>query len=366
MQSLSENKSLDLLSQLLIMPPEDLAAGTVAPELERAVLRISKSEFDALVALADTNHVIVRALDMFQKITHSAGDGERTGWAEEALSVERARIDNAVAHLFQITNAFTERRHSVAVIKSLDHLPDLGSDLDLYTNASQNDVIRLMREDFNAVPDARSWGDRLAGKWNFIVPGLPELVEIHVGRLGQTGEQFAIASSLIDRTRCISVGELMFRVPAVSDRLMISALQRMYRHFYFRLCDVIDSAQLVETGMVDYDDLYVAAKTAGIWEGMATYLAIVSDYVKRFRGEGLNVPQWVLKSARFDGREIYFAKDFLRVPILPQSAMLYGKQLAGVLKRRQITSGARLSLLPWLATAALVGQKITGSDKGIW
>jgi len=89
MQSLSENKSLDLLSQLLIMPPEDLAAGTVAPELERAVLRISKSEFDALVALADTNHVIVRALDMFQKITHSAGDGERTGWAEEALSRTR-------------------------------------------------------------------------------------------------------------------------------------------------------------------------------------------------------------------------------------------------------------------------------------
>jgi hypothetical protein len=37
-----------------------------------------------------------------------------------------------------------------------------------------------------------------------------------------------------------------------------------------------------------------------------------------------------------------------------------------VLKRRQITSGARLSLLPWLATAAMVGQKITGSDKGIW
>jgi hypothetical protein len=71
-------------------------------------------------------------------------------------------------------------------------------------------------------------------------------------------------------------------------------------------------------------------------------------------------------SARFNGKEVYFAKDFLRVPILPQSAMLYGSQLAGVIRRRQLHSGARLSLLPWLATAALVGQKITGSDKGIW
>ena len=366
MQTLSENKSLNLLSRLLIAPAKNIAVGTVAPELEKAVLQISKADFDALVALADTNHVIVRGLEVFRSITAEAGDEQRTSWADEALSAERARIDNAVAHLWQITNAFTNRRYSVAVIKSLDHLPDLGSDLDLFTNASPGEVIQLMREEFRAVPDARSWGDRLAGKWNFIVPGLPELVEIHVQRLGQTGEQFAIASSLIDRTRCITVGELMFRVPAVSDRLMISTLQRMYRHFYFRLCDVIDSAQLVESGMVDYDDLYVAAKTAGIWEGMATYLAIVSDYVKRFRGEGLDIPQWVLKAARFDGREIYFAKDFLRVPILPQSAMLYGKQLAGTLRRRQIHSGARLSLLPWLATAALVGQKITGSDKGIW
>lgn len=366
MQSLSNNKSLDLLSRLLIVPADNSASGTVTPELQRAVLEISKSDFDTLVALADTNHVIVRGLDSFRQITSQAGDQMRTGWADEALAAERARIDNAVAHLWQITNAFTNRQYSVAVIKSLDHLPDLGSDLDLYTNASPGEVIQLMRANFNAIPDARSWGDRLAGKWNFIVPGLPELVEIHVGRLGQTGEQVAIASSLIDRTRCITVGELMFRVPAVSDRLMISTLQRMYRHFYFRLCDVIDSAQLVETGMVDYDDLYVAAKTAGIWEGMATYLAIVSDYVKRFRGESLDIPQWVLNAAKFDGREIYFAKDFLRVPILPQSAMLYGKQLAGTFRRRQIYSGARLSLLPWLATAALVGQKITGSDKGIW
>jgi hypothetical protein len=51
---------------------------------------------------------------------------------------------------------------------------------------------------------------------------------------------------------------------------------------------------------------------------------------------------------------------------MPQSVRLYGAQLAGVLRRLELKNGARLSLLPWLATAALVGQKITGSDKGIW
>lgn len=359
--------SLNLLSRLLIpRRPDSADFDQHYSELLRDVANLTRDEFDSLVALAEANHVVVRGLDALRTITESHGDEVRTGWVDASLSAERARIQNAVDLLSQICGAFTMHGHSVAVIKSLDHWPDLGSDLDLFTNAKSDDVIRLMEREFGARLDSRSWGDRLACKWNFIVPRLPELIEIHVGRLGQTGEQFFIASSLIDRTRCITVGETMFRVPSVSDRLMISTLQRMYRHFYFRLCDIIDSAHLVTTGSIDYEDLHQAASAAGIWQGVATYLAIVSDYVNRYQGSPIGVPDWVLQSARFGGEEVFFAKDFLRVPILPQSAMLYGSQLAGVLRRREILSGARLSLLPWLATAALVGQKITGSDKGIW
>ena len=51
---------------------------------------------------------------------------------------------------------------------------------------------------------------------------------------------------------------------------------------------------------------------------------------------------------------------------MPQSAALYGSQLTGLLRKGELQNTARLSLLPWLATAAVVGQKITGSDKGIW
>jgi hypothetical protein len=367
MPELIAHKSLNRLSRLLLPPKtvESSVSGSYA-QLERDVVQLSRPDFDSLAALADTNHVLMRGFKVFRELAHEAGDEVRTSWADVCLSAEQTRIDRALTYLSCICTAFAQHRLPVAVIKSLDHLPDLGSDLDLYTSARPDDVIRLMAEEFDARLASRSWGDRLAGKWNFIVPGLPELVEIHVGRLGQTGEQFAIASSLIERTRCVTVGELQFRVPSISDRLMISTLQRMYRHFYFRLCDIIDSSLLIESGSIDYEDLHAAATKAGIWEGVATYLAIVSDYVCRYRGIPLEIPQWVMASARFTGKEVYFAKDFLRVPILPQSVMLYGSQLAGVIRRRQLESGARLSLLPWLATAALVGQKITGSDKGIW
>lgn len=364
-QSLAD-QSLKLLSCLVLSPRQADRTDSAAVELKKKIATLSRPEFDCLVALAETNHVLVRALEALRAIAFEEGDAIRASWADICLSAERARIDIALYYLSQICDAFTHHQLRVAVIKSLDHWPDIGSDLDLYTNAKPEEVIRLMAKEFGAHPASRSWGDRLACKWNFMVPRLPELVEIHIGRLGQMGEQRSIAASLMDRTRCISVGELLFRVPSISDRLMISTLQRMYRHFYFRLCDIADSALLVENGSIDYDDLYVAAATAGIWEGVTTYLAIVSDYVERYRGVPLDIPNWVLAAACFRGKEVFFAKDFLRVPILPQSAKLYGSQLARVIRRRQFESGARLSLLPWLATAALVGQKITGSDKGIW
>jgi hypothetical protein len=359
----AKSAPLALLSRLLLTQSN---SGSTITELETNVLRLDKSQFDGLIDTASKNHVIVRACAVLHAIAASAGGGEKAEWVERAISTERARIENAIPFLAAITHAFEKQEKPIAVIKSLDHWPDLGSDLDLYTDAKPDEVIQLMKSHFQAKIAPRSWGDRLARKWNFIIPGLPELVEIHVGRLGQTGEQSVISSSIMRRTRHTQINGISFQVPSSSDRLIISTLQRMYRHFYFRLCDIIDSASLVENGNVDFADLRAAATGANIWEGVATYLVIVSDYVNNYRGTPLNLPKWVIASARFGGKEIYSGRDFLRVPIMPQSAMLYGAQLAGVLSRGQLNSGARLSLLPWLATAALVGQKITGSDKGIW
>jgi hypothetical protein len=187
-----------------------------------------------------------------------------------------------------------------------------------------------------------------------------------VGRLGQTGEQVEIATPLARRARPARFGNYIFQVPAAPDRLMISTLQRMYRHFYFRLCDIVDTVLLSETGSIDYEDLRLASKIAGIWKGVASYLAIVSDYLKHYRGKGLDLPAFVMASARFGGDELHYSRGYLRFPIMPQSAELYGSQLISLLLNRKFKNSVRLSLLPCLATAAAVGKKITGSDKGIW
>jgi hypothetical protein len=360
-------QSMTLLSRLLLGPRGSGEPSVTAMEdVKRDLLGIDRTHFDELLALAQSNHVIVRGMETFLEVMEQAKDEARAEWASTALQAEKSRISNALLFLQDICTAFEYAGIEVAVIKSLDHWPDLGSDLDLYTDAPPDAVCGLMKRRFDAKIASRSWGDRLARKWNFMIPGLPEAVEIHVGRLGQTGEQVAIASRLTARTRRILIGSQEFRVPSVTDRLLISTLQRMYRHFYFRLCDVVDSAGLSDSGAIDYADLRTSATRADIWEGVATYLVIVSDYVRKYSGSGLDLPDSVIASARFGGEEIYYAKEFLRVPIMPQSAKLYGTQMAGLLRKRELQSGARLSLLPWLATAAVVGQKITGSDKGIW
>ena len=359
--------SMRTLSRLLLESrTRDGVFAQSGEEVIADACNMSPLEFESLTQIASSNHVIIRGLEVLLSLVEAGHDEMRAGWASRELAVERKRIALAVPVLHQVCQEFENSGIGIAVIKSLDHWPDLGSDLDLYTDAEPHQVLTLMKDRFGASLGARSWGDRLAQKWNFLIPGLSESVEIHVGRLGQTGEQASIASGILAGARHIGIDGMEFPVSSIPDRIMISTLQRMYRHFYFRLCDVIDTTEIADSHQIDYRDLQAMAIRCGIWEGVATYLLIVSDYAKSFRGFGLDLPAFVVSAARFGGGQVHYGKEFLRVNLMPHSAGLYRTQLAGMFHRHQFTNGARLSLLPGLAISALVGQKLSGSDKGIW
>jgi hypothetical protein len=349
-------KRFEFLSALLL-------GATEQPSCAAAML--SGEDLGKLWTLASSHHVLMRSFPTFARLMEAKGNARWAEWAANAIEAEQARIDRAMSFLDRIGRAL-EQCGEVIVIKSLDHWPDLGNDLDLYIEAHAADVVAVMRRNFRAELAMRSWGDRLANKWNFIIPGLPELVEIHIGRLGQTGEQIAITESLLARAPVTQMGPCKLRVPAAEDRVIISTLQRMYRHFYIRLCDIVDNAHLLEAGTVDYVYLRMLAQSAGLWEGVATYLAIVSDYVKRYRGEGIDLPCWLTSAARFGGEQIGFRRNWLRIPIVPHSVRLYAAEWKHLFLNGQICNTLRLSLLPGLASAAALQQKLTGSDKGIW
>jgi hypothetical protein len=351
------------LSELVLT---DGASSVPTNQIAETLGDLNPGRFDAIVELAAKNHVIIRALSQLSQLLKMNGSAHLTDCVSLAVEEENSRIRHALGFLNRICATLEENGCSVIVIKSLDHWPDLGSDLDLYTDAPPARVVDVMVANFGAKVDQRSWGDRLANKWNFIVPGLPELVEVHIGRLGQTGEQTAVTESLSRRCRVINIGHYSFRVLAPEDRIIISTLQRMYRHFYIRLCDVIDNAFLLQSECVDFTYLHSLGSAAGIWEGIATYLTVISGYVESFRGHGIALPALVTGSAKFGVEKVHYRRDFLRVPILPHSMNLYASELKTLLMRGEVRNSLRLSLLPGLATAAALELKITGSDKGIW
>ncbi len=365
-------RNVKLLSELLLTPSSSGESRPrrpfehCSPETHQAICAMERQDFEDLKALAITNHVILRSFAPLQLILESNGSREAAGWAENAMQQESERIDHALRFLQQICSSLEESACPVIVIKSLDHWPDLGSDLDLYTDADASRVVEVMSARFHAKLADRSWGDRLANKWNFIVPGLPELVEVHAGRLGQTGEQTAVTRSLSSHARVAEVRGCLFRVSAPEDRIVISTLQRMYRHFYIRLCDIVDNARLVDENLVDFEYLYSLGSAAGLWEGISTYLRIISEYAESYRGTGIPLPSIVTGSAKFGTNQVRFRRDFLRVSILPHSVNLYASELMTLLRKGELRNSFRLSLLPGLATAAALEQKLTGSDKGIW
>jgi len=327
------------------------------------ILSLSPPEIEALLALANTHHVTVRALNVLQQIAVPQGRQDVLNWCGECLTAEGSRIGKALAALEPICNALQDQAE-VVVIKSLDHWPDLGSDLDLFTNAHSRTVLHVLHQEFGATPVERSWGDRLANKWNFKVPGLDELLEVHVRYLGQTGEQNALAQRLVRRRVTKRVAGHTFFVPAPEERIIISTLQRMYRHFYFRLCDMADFTSLLRSRSVDFVELERAATAGGIWAGVKAFLLLISRYVRSF-GTEVELPGPILSSQSFADVNVRLEKGFLRVPKLP-AASLYGQQLWQAGTNLDMRAISRLPLLPPLAISALVAYRLTGSDKGVW
>jgi len=343
-----------------------------SPQIERvlaALQHMPREEWHEFFRFAELQRVCLRTLQLVEKWAENGAaapglvgpDG-----LEDRARIEQRQIGHALAVLDKVVRALELTGHSPIVIKTLDHWPDIGSDLDLFIAATEADTVRVMQSELQAEVQQQSWGDRLAHKWNFRIPELPQLVEIHVGCLGQTGEQNALPAFLEETSVLRDVGPFRFRVPAAEEQVALATLQRMYRHFYIRFTDLLNLTGLVRGGHLDFTRLRTSAKRWSIWPGVATLLKIASDYNERAGVGPLPLPEFVVRSARFGANVTYVGEQFLRVPMLPQGSQLFLQQLIGTGAARHFRAAARLSLLPALAAAAFVNLRITGDDKGIW
>lgn len=364
----SNSRIFDALGTLLLAPQDRAAPeGTwFVRELE-FVSSLSPQQFQDFLAQAEKQRVLRRVLEVLQAHLHKT-TRERTiaQIAESALAKEENRLRTCLTCLDQIVGRFERRGHQIGIMKTLDHWPDTGSDLDLLVSAEDREVWEIFENEFHAVRQNPSWGDRLAHKFNFHIPGLAELVELHVGCLGQTGEHTALATGVLSRLVRVTYSQYSFPVPTPEDKVAIATLQRMYRHYYIRLTDIVNIFGLMTRGALDFERLQQIAEAASIWEGVATLLVVVQQYGLRYGGGAIALPANVQTAAQFSAEKTYLDQSFVRVPIVPQAAKLFLRQFAGYGLKHNPWAMMRLSLLPLLATAAFVSFRVTGNDKGIW
>ncbi len=130
----NEREHIQALSQLTLNP-------SASAEAIRHLAALTPAERDEVASLADSNHVIIRAFQPVVNGAMSLNVPELVEWAQAAIDKERARIMNALSKLEVVCNELEKAGCQVTVMKSLDHWPELGNDLDLYSTADE-DLVR--------------------------------------------------------------------------------------------------------------------------------------------------------------------------------------------------------------------------------
>jgi hypothetical protein len=358
-KNLSAEAHLRALSVLVLCPQRSAEAVDHVARLDQA----GREEF---FRLADLHHVVIRALQTLAQEAAAGGQPELATLAQAAVNQEQERIAKALAALERICVELEASGCPVAVMKTLDHWPDFGNDIDLIMMASERRIESVFLHRLNGRPLGRSVGDHLAHKRSFELEGLRETVEIHIGRVGPAGEHTGLARRFLDRRVPAKFNGNTFLVPAPEERIIESTLERMYRHLYFRICDILETARMVESGSLDYEELRAAADLGGIWAGVATYLRITSEYLREYQGTGLDLPKEVLAAARFGADKMIARSKYLWVPILPQGCALFARQFAQLVRSGNVSATARLSLLPPLVSIAVLAYAVGANSERIW
>jgi len=87
-----EQQYIDAFLKLTLRP-------TSAADVFPLLTSLSDEQRKEFVGLADSNHVVVRAFEVINRVAGNRGDAGLQAWAMETLTRERARIANALAHL---------------------------------------------------------------------------------------------------------------------------------------------------------------------------------------------------------------------------------------------------------------------------
>jgi len=300
-----------------------------------------------ILALCQQNLIVLRTLAALEANGVSIG-GEAAAWQEK----ERARIEQGLATIEKIAEHFDGDGLPFMVMKTGDHFPDQGHDIDLLLQDRGTTAERVMRDQLGASRLERSFSEVLSAKSNWRCG--PVTVEMHVGRLGQVGEHRQLAGEIFNQRRQARIGSLDTWVPSAEGRMILAMLQRIYRHFNFRICDVINVASLVEDKTLNWETLWRLCRESGIGYGVGLGIAMVAAQLSSLDDE-LPLPE-AGPIPRPSPYPMSFRRSYYRFPLRGVVPGAFARQFGGSVRRGAILQSSRLALLGFLM--AFVGFNI--------
>lgn len=202
-----------------------------------------------------TNVVLLRAAD------HARALGVAGAALLAEADAERSRVAAVLAVVARLSDALDAAGLAFVLPKALQHLPDMGHDVDVLVAAGADRADDVVVRALGADPVRGSIVARFAGKRSYDASGVP--VETHHGRVGHLGEHAALARALLARRVRVPLAGSATWVPAAEDQLLLQAVQRVAGHRRIRTSDLLRMRELERAGL---DEAYLGrtARRLGI------------------------------------------------------------------------------------------------------
>lgn len=314
-------------------------------------------DFDEFIEVLNKNRMRVRCLN---KLTPYFDDGFRIK-ADYILQERKEKSRRAIEIIGKITQGFDKSGLRLLVIKTLDNYPDLGQDIDLYTDANIKDVDEILINKFKAKLKTPTLADRVSQKRNYKIEGFP-LIEVHCSKLGEFGEDNLLAKDLLQHRVKFEIEGITTYIPESEYRLLLCVLQRMYRHFNIRICDIYNSLNLIRKNIINWQKLKKISLKYGAWEGVMLYLSYLHKIANYYDIEcnisrQINVKNW---PALIQDKNMHF-----RFPLFSTGLNLYSRKILSDLAKFNFYSLSRLTLAIPFSLTHFVSVKLFNKSR-VW
>ncbi len=243
-------------------------------------------------------------------------------------------------------------------IKTPDNFPDFGHDVDILCleNAKQIKHIFLSKG-FSL--QKQGLAEKIAEKLNFNYKNSCN-IEVHCARLGAMGEHKEICQYILTNKTKIDLEGIRIWAPDYNSRIFLIVLQRMYRHFNIRACDVINVIKWYNQKLINPQQTIQIAKQFGIHYGTILFFQFVNEIYKQIHNQNL-FDDPILAQKRC----VFFSNKLIRFNRKTLVPYVFLKKILWDISHLKLNPLLREMLIPPIATIAIINLKVFKKG-GIW